>query len=99
MELSNEQIKDILDRYARDKEYRRVYYGNKYKTDEKYRLYVRDYNKERYENKKLKLNLERGIEQLECDKIRAMGLQKYYSKTNREEHFKNKYKTESDLIT
>jgi hypothetical protein len=98
MDLSNEEIQEVLKRYARDKEYRRVYYGNKYKTDEKYRQYVRDYNKERYENKKRDINLSKGIAELECDKIRAKGLLKYYSKSNREEVFKNKYKTESELI-
>tara|TARA_R110000772_G_scaffold25718_1_gene66821 strand:+ start:5545 stop:5841 length:297 start_codon:yes stop_codon:yes gene_type:complete len=98
MELNDEQIKDVLRRYARDKEYRRVYYGNKYKTCEKYRLYVRDYNKERYENKKRNVNMAKGMEQSKCDIIRANGLSKYYSKTGRIDIFKNKYKTESELI-
>ena len=95
---SKAKIKEVLKRYARDKEYRRVYYGNKYKTCEKYRLYVRDYNKERYENKKKIVNMDRGISEVECDKIRANGLFKYYSKTDREEVFKNKYKTVSELL-
>lgn len=98
MDLTDEHIKVILKRYEKSKEYRRVYYGNKYKNDEKYRIYIRDYNKERYENKKRILNLERGKSQEECDKIRAMGLCKYYSKTDRQEIFKDKYKFESELI-
>ena len=51
MNFTDAEIQILLKKYIRDKEYRRVYYNNKYKTDEKYRNYVRDYNKKRYEER------------------------------------------------
>ena len=98
MDMTDEQIQEVLQRYIRQKEYRRVYYGNKYKNDENYRVYVRDYNKERYENKKWGDNMIKHGDSNICDHIRAKSLHKYYLKNNRLDDFKNKYPNEFLLI-
>lgn len=99
MDLTESEIQEVLKRYKRDKEYRRIYYGDKYKKDEKYRLYIRDYNKKRYEDKKFKKNIDNGINTDDANVIRAKGLKKYYDKTDRYETFKTIYPDEDKLIT
>ncbi len=96
--LTNAQIKQVLERYSQQKEYRRVYYGNKYKNDPKYRQYVRDYNKLRYENKK-KIILQhkgRNIKDLELD--RAVNLYNWYKQTDRLDLFKERFPDELEIL-
>jgi hypothetical protein len=96
---TNLEIKVILERYKNQKEYRRVYYKNKYHTDPNYKQYVRDYNKVRYENKRLKELLEKGNLPLEVLEVRrAINIKKYFTKQGREEDFNNKYPAERLLV-
>ncbi len=96
--LTNSQIKQVLERYIQQKEYRRVYYGNKYKTDPKYRQYNRDYNKVRYENNKL-IKLEAQGQDINILKInRAKNIYEWFKKTDRIDIFKTKYPEENMLI-
>ncbi len=96
---TNLEIKVILERYKNQKEYRRVYYKNKYHTDPKYKQYVRDYNKVRYENKRLKELLEKGNLSLEALEVRrAINIKKYFKKQGREEDFNIKYPAERLLV-
>tara|TARA_R100001463_G_scaffold16154_3_gene41983 strand:+ start:1374 stop:1688 length:315 start_codon:yes stop_codon:yes gene_type:complete len=98
MDFTDEQIKELLDRYVRTKEYRRVYYNKKYKNDEKYRNYVRDYNKKRYEDRKYDKLLLKGNNKDTLELNRAYSLKNYFNKTNRLEEFKKKYPNEYNLI-
>jgi len=96
---TNLEIKVILERYQNQKAYRRVYYKNKYHTDPHYKQYVKDYNKVRYENKRLKELLEKGNLSLEVLEVRrAINIKKYYTKQGREEDFNIKYPAERLLV-
>ena len=94
---TDDKIKIIIEKYKREKEYRRVYYNHKYKNDMKYRTYVRDYNKRRYEDSRLLINYDKGIIDLDTlKKQRAYNLYKYYEKDSRLEQFMLIYKNEYD---
>ena len=97
MNFTDEEIQFLLKKYIRDKEYRRVYYNNKYKTDTKYRNYVRDYNKKRYEDMKLAKYIDRGGEEQVAYENRANNLKNYFIKNDRMEYFKTKYPAEYNL--
>ena len=97
-EYTNEQLKKICQMYQDKKEYRRIYYGNKYKNDPKYRAYVRDYNKVRYENRRCVKYIAKGINQDEAELNRAKNIEKWFMKTDRQELFKSKYTKEYNLI-
>lgn len=95
------ELQVIIETYQKQKEYRRVYYGNKYHTDPKYKQYCKDYNKERYEN----LRYAELMDQQHCkftkeeiEMRRARNLYKYYFKTNRLEIFNEKYPLEVLLL-
>jgi hypothetical protein len=94
MDFTDEQIKELLNRYVRTKEYRRVYYNKKYKNDEKYRNYVRDYNKKRYEDIKFAKLLSNGGDKDTLELNRAHSLRRYFNKTNRLDDFKEKHPEE-----
>ena len=98
--FTQEQIDMMIKSYVDKKEYRRVYYRNKYQTDENYKIYVRDYNKIRYEEKfiinKLK---ETGVENEEKLLLRkANKLKKWFDKQNRPDDFKTKCPDDYMLI-
>ena len=95
------ELQVILERYQKQKEYRRVYYKNKYHTDAKYNQYCKDYNKERYENQKYENLMSQqhckySKEEIELN--RANNLHKYYLNSNRLEIFYEKYPLEVLLI-
>jgi hypothetical protein len=98
--FTQEQIDMMIKNYVDKKEYRRVYYRNKYQTDENYKIYVRDYNKIRYEEKfiinKLK---ETGVENEEKLLLsKANKLKKWFDKQNRPDDFKTKCPDDYMLI-
>jgi len=98
--FTQEQIDMMIKNYLDKKEYRRVYYRNKYQTDENYKIYVRDYNKIRYEEKfiinKLK---ETGVENEEKLLLsKANKLKKWFDKQNRPDDFKTKCPDDYMLI-
>jgi|TARA_R110000787_G_scaffold27802_1_gene76524 hypothetical protein len=95
------ELQVILERYQKQKEYRRVYYKNKYHSDEKYKQYCKDYNKERYENQTFETLMSQQhckYSKEEIELRRANNLHKYYLKTNRLEIFYEKYPLETLLI-
>ena len=96
--LTESQIRQILDRYVAQKEYRRLYYNDKYNNDEKYRLYVRDYNKRRYELKKFNDNIKNGVSEGQSKNIMAKNLLNYLQKNNREQDFKKTFPKEYLLL-
>ena len=96
--LTDSQIRQILDRYVAQKEYRRLYYNDKYNNDEKYRLYVRDYNKRRYELKKFNDNIKNGVSEGQSKNIMAKNLLNYLQKNNREDDFKKTFPNEYKLL-
>ena len=96
--LTNEKIRSIMDKYKRDKEYRRIYYKNKYHTDCKYKEYIKDYNKIRYENNMYIKNIGEGVEEDKALESRANKLFKYYAKQNRFLEFKEKFSKESEIV-
>ena len=98
MNFTDDEIQLLLKKYIRDKEYRRVYYNHKYKTDPKYRNYVRDYNKRRYEDIKVAKYLDKGGEEDIAYENRANSLKKYFIKCGRESDFEKKHPTEYKLI-
>jgi len=98
MNFTDDEIQFLLKKYIKDKEYRRVYYNNKYKTDEKYRNYVRDYNKKRYEDIKLKKYIDNGGDENIGKELRAKNLYTYFIRNDREDYFKEQYNSEYNLI-
>jgi hypothetical protein len=96
--LTESQIRRILDRYVAQKEYRRLYYADKYNNDEKYRQYVRDYNKRRYELKKYNDNIKKGLTEGQSKNIMAKSCLKYLKKHNREDEFKKAFPEEYLLL-
>lgn len=97
--LTDETIKKVIDKFKKQKEYRRVYYGNKYKQDDKYRQYVRDYNKVRFENGKLDKGLKLGQDEEVLNRNRAINIRSWFAKTDREDVFKQKYPEEYKIYT
>lgn len=98
--FTQEQIDMMIKSYIDKKEYRRVYYRNKYQTDESYKIYVRDYNKIRYEEKFIINKLqETGIENEEKLLLsKANKLKKWFDKQNRPDDFKTKCPDDYMLI-
>ena len=96
--LTDTQIRQILDRYVAQQEYRRVYYANKYNTDLQYKQYVRDYNKRRYELKKYDENIKKGLTEGQSKNIMATGCLNYLKKHNRQDDFKNIFPQEYLLL-
>ncbi len=96
--LTEKQIRNILDRYVSQKEYRRVYYGNKYNNDLQYKQYVRDYNKRRYEIKKYEKNIEKGLTEGQSKNIMAINCLNYLKKHERQDEFKNTFPVEYKLL-
>ena len=96
--LTDTQIRNILDKYVAQKEYRRVYYGNKYNNDLQYKQYVRDYNKRRYEIIKYKKNIENGLTEGQSKNIMATGCLNYLKKHNRQDEFENVFPIEYKLL-
>jgi len=90
--FTQQQINNIIKSYVEKKEYRRIYYKNKYHTDEKYQQYVRDYNKIRYEEKAFTKKLSQlGDSYYVClSNKKATNLHKYFTKVNRYEVFKTR---------
>ncbi len=95
--ITDKEIKTLMDRYTREKEYRRLYYAKKYNTDPKYRAYIREYNKVRYENKVYAKNVSQGMDNDKALSHRALKIQQYFKKNNNEEEFINKYPQENKL--
>tara|TARA_R110000765_G_scaffold336982_1_gene427326 strand:- start:1302 stop:1601 length:300 start_codon:yes stop_codon:yes gene_type:complete len=96
--FSNNEIFKIIEKYKRDKEYRRVYYGNKYKNDLIYRQYIIDYNKIRYEERVYKNKLAEGMPEKILMINKATRLRKFYIKTDRENIFNEKHKDLASLL-
>ncbi len=92
--LDEETIHKVINKFKQQKEYRRVYYGNKYKTDPKYRQYVRDYNKVRFETNKVDKGLKEGKDEEQLLLKRAQNIRTWFAKSDREELFESKYPEE-----
>jgi hypothetical protein len=79
--LTNDEIKAILERHEKVKEYRRVYYNKKYHEDEKFRESQIEYSKTHcgkyYEKNK--------------DKIRRKRIFRYYNQRGRLDDMYKKY--------
>ncbi len=97
---SNEEISSILKNYQEKKEYRKNYYKNKYHNDEVYKIYMRDYNKIRYEerayNEKLILG---GLNEDTLLLKKANNLKKWFDKHGRPEDFEKKCKKDYDYLS
>jgi|9_EtaG_2_1085328.scaffolds.fasta_scaffold15476_3 hypothetical protein len=87
--FSNEELKKIVSTHLRKQNYRRVYYKNKYKTDDKFKNYMIDYNKIRYEEKRfVSKYTPDNYDSLSDEK--ALRLKKWFDKKERPDDFKNK---------
>lgn len=79
--LTNDQIKNIIEKYEHMKQYRREYYNNKYHTDEDYKnkqiQYAKKNCKAYYENNK--------------DKVRKRRIFRYYNERGRLDDLYKKY--------
>jgi hypothetical protein len=88
-QFSNDELKKIVSTHLKKQEYRRVYYKNKYHTDKRYKNYMRDYNKIRYEEKRfVEKYTPQNYDELSDDK--AIRLKKWFDKKERPEQFKIK---------
>lgn len=98
---SNLELQVIVETYEKQKEYRRIYYKNKYHTDPKYKQYCKDYNKERYENQQYDILMSQQhckYSKEEIELRRARNLYKWYLKDNRVDIFNDKYPLEVLLL-
>ena len=89
--FSQMEIDAILTKYKEQKEYRRVYYNNKYKNDPEYSLYIRDYNKFRYEHLKCEDKINNGGDPIQCELFKAIKMRDWYIKSDRSDIFITKY--------
>jgi hypothetical protein len=86
---SNEEISSILKNYQEKKEYRKNYYKNRYHTNEEYKMYMRDYNKIRYEER----TFNQKCNEDNRDKLllkKANNLKKWFDKHERPGDFEKK---------
>ena len=98
MKFTEEQIQFLLTKYEKDREYRRLYYSKKYKENETYRHYIRDYNKNRYEDVKFAKWISEGGSEEQGLKNKADGFKKYFSRNGRMEDFQNKFPDVFNLL-
>jgi hypothetical protein len=79
--MTNDEIKTIIEKHEKMKEYRRVYYNNKYHTDSEYKSKQIEYGKKNsktyYQNNK--------------DKVKQRRIFRYYNERGRLDDMYKKY--------
>lgn len=95
VELTNEQINDILNQYQRKKEKEKERY-NKIKDTEDFKLKNRERAKNHYQNNK---EVKKNKYQDNKDYLNARSSYYYYKKMNKLEDFKNKYPEKIKLLS
>ena len=93
--FTNDEIKEILLKYVREKEYRNTYYKNKYHTDEEYREKQKERSRLQYAQ-----NADKRKATYEKNKIfnTAKKTWKYYIAMEKIEYFKEKHPDMWDLV-
>jgi len=91
MEYTDEQIQVALNRYTKNKEYKKNYYRNKYQTDPDYVEKMKSYSKSYYIN-----NKDKRKEQYDnnAEFLKARRKFNYYSKQDNVEKYIEKYPDE-----
>tara|TARA_R110000803_G_scaffold210399_1_gene282077 strand:- start:359 stop:712 length:354 start_codon:yes stop_codon:yes gene_type:complete len=91
MDFTDEQIKIAMNRYVKNKEYKRIYYGNKYNTDDVYKNKSKEYSRDYYQKHK---ELIKEKYNKNADYYRAKRKYNYYMKNNNLDKYKEKYEEE-----
>ena len=91
MDFTDEQIKMVMARYVKNREYKRIYYRNKYNTDVVYKKKAQDYSRDYYQQHKESIK-EKYKENV--DYYRAKRKYYYYKKKNNLDKYKEKYEEE-----
>lgn len=93
---TNKEIYTILKSYQDKKDYRKEYYKNKYHKDAQYKVYMRDYNKIRYEERVFNERLSQDNEE-ELKLKKANKLKEWFDKHERPTDFEKKCPIDYDL--
>lgn len=91
MDFTDEQILYAVQRYNKDKEYKRNYYNKKYHEDEDFRNKMKDYSRTYYQNNKEK---RKDNYEANKDRIKAHRKYNYYKKSDSLSVYKEKYPDE-----
>ena len=95
MEFNDEEVKKILNNYAKKRNREKMYYTQVKKDDVEYQKLNRERAKKHYEN-----NKEKKKERYENDKefMKTRQLYYYYKKHDKLEQMKNKYPEKIELL-